>query len=121
MTTVFVGGALGSLSAATTYGVFGWGGVVALSALLAASALVGWASQLPVLAPRSSTRRTPRRPPDDVLSRRARHPVQGRRAPSRAERAAGQPLYCSTSSRLSTLPDGPSGKASVKNTRRGYL
>lgn len=46
MTTVFLGGAGGSLAAATTYGVFGWGGVVAVSVLLAACALVAWASRL---------------------------------------------------------------------------
>ena len=53
MTTVFAGGAVGSLSAATTYGAMGWGGVAAFCALLALAALVGCATQLPVLAPRA--------------------------------------------------------------------
>ena len=60
MTTVFAGGALGSLFAATTYGWFGWGGVAALSALLAAAALVGCASQLPVLVATVAGRAVPR-------------------------------------------------------------
>ena len=79
-----------------------------------------------------------------VVRQRGRGSVRGRRAgpvaapavgrrPRRAGRALSrvrrltdpgcvpQPLYCSTSSRLRTLPDGPSGNASVKITRRGYL
>jgi cyanate permease len=51
MTAVFLGGAAGSLAAATTYGVFGWGGAVSVSSLLAACAFVGWLSRLPLGAP----------------------------------------------------------------------
>ncbi len=47
MTTVFAGGAVGSLSAATTYAAMGWGGVASFCSLLALAALVGCATQLP--------------------------------------------------------------------------
>jgi predicted MFS family arabinose efflux permease len=51
MTSVFAGGAVGSLAAATAYAVAGWPGVTAVCAALAGTALAVWLSRLPLPAP----------------------------------------------------------------------
>jgi cyanate permease len=51
MTTVFLGGATGSLLAAQAYGSVGWPGVAGLCAVFAATALTLWLSRLFVQAP----------------------------------------------------------------------
>lgn len=52
MTTVFLGGAVGSLLAAWAYGRTGWSGTAAVCAAFAAAALASWLVRLPVRAPR---------------------------------------------------------------------
>ena len=52
MTTVFLGGASGSVLAASAYGQFGWDGVVAVTAVASAAALLTWLVRLSVKAPR---------------------------------------------------------------------
>jgi predicted MFS family arabinose efflux permease len=51
MTTVFVGGAGGSFAAAQAYAHAGLGGVAAVCAVFAGTALVGWLLTLPLPAP----------------------------------------------------------------------
>ena len=51
MTSVFAGGAIGSVLAATAYGVAGWSGVSAVAALFGAGALGLWLRRLSVGAP----------------------------------------------------------------------
>ena len=51
MTSVFAGGAIGSVLAATAYGAAGWSGVSAVAAVFAAGALGLWLRRLSVGAP----------------------------------------------------------------------
>ena len=51
MTSVFAGGAIGSVLAATAYGAAGWPGVSAVAAAFAAGALGLWLRRLSVGAP----------------------------------------------------------------------
>ena len=51
MTSVFAGGAIGSVLAATAYGAAGWSGVSAVAAAFAAGALALWLRRLSVGAP----------------------------------------------------------------------
>ena len=51
MTAVFVGGAAGSVLSARAYAGAGWGGVAAVCAALAATALLTWLLRLPVAPP----------------------------------------------------------------------
>lgn len=53
MTTVFLGGASGSVLSAAAYARAGWDGVAAVSAAFAAGALLLWLARLPVKAPRA--------------------------------------------------------------------
>lgn len=51
MTTVFLGGASGSLLAALAYGRAGWMGTAAVCSAFAGAAVLSWLAQLPVRAP----------------------------------------------------------------------
>jgi predicted MFS family arabinose efflux permease len=51
MTTVFLGGASGSLLAALAYGTTGWSGTAAVCSTFAGAAVLSWLARLPIRAP----------------------------------------------------------------------
>jgi predicted MFS family arabinose efflux permease len=52
MTTVFLGGASGSLLAALAYGTTGWSGTAAVCSAFAGAAVLSWLARLPIRAPK---------------------------------------------------------------------